>query len=218
MNNSISLIAILSFFTLLPFLIAAGTCYIKFSIVFVIVRNALGLQQVPSNMTLNGIALILSFFVMFPVIDKVYSYSQSNSISFEDSATLSAFVNTGLSEYKEYLIAYSDSKLVSYFDSVLKQDDLNNVNADNSDVSIISLLPAYALSEIKSAFKIGFYIYLPFIVIDLIISCLLLTLGMMMMSPITLSTPIKLILFVAIDGWSLLSKGLVEQYTALTHV
>ncbi|KJT38884.1 type III secretion system protein SpaP, partial [Salmonella enterica subsp. enterica serovar Heidelberg str. RI-11-013374] len=78
--------------------------------------------------------------------------------------------------------------------------------------SIFALLPAYALSEIKSAFKIGFYLYLPFVVVDLVVSSVLLALGMMMMSPVTISTPIKLVLFVALDGWTLLSKGLILQY------
>lgn len=86
---------------------------------------------------------------------------------------------------------------------------------DDDNISIFSLLPAYALSEIKSAFIIGFYIYLPFVVVDLVISSVLLTLGMMMMSPVTISTPIKLILFVAMDGWTMLSKGLI--YNILTY-
>lgn len=88
---------------------------------------------------------------------------------------------------------------------------------DDDNISIFSLLPAYALSEIKSAFIIGFYIYLPFVVVDLVISSVLLTLGMMMMmSPVTISTPIKLILFVAMDGWTMLSKGLILQYFDLS--
>ena len=86
----------------------------------------------------------------------------------------------------------------------------------DDNISIFSLLPAYALSEIKSAFIIGFYIYLPFVVVDLVISSVLLTLGMMMMSPVTISTPIKLILFVAMDGWTMLSKGLILQYFDLS--
>jgi type III secretion protein R len=88
---------------------------------------------------------------------------------------------------------------------------------DQGEPTLFSLLPAYALSEIKSAFEIGFYIYLPFVVIDLIISSILLALGMMMMSPVTISVPVKLILFVAIDGWSLISKGLIMQYLELSQ-
>lgn len=216
MTNNIVLIGVLAFCTLLPFLIAAGTCFVKFSIVFVIVRNALGLQQVPSNITLNGIALILSFFVMFPIVHNIYQYAQTSNIKFDSADSLAEFMDTGLDEYKGYLIKYSDAELVSFFDSA--QNNNKNMltgNENASKSSIIALLPAYALSEIKSAFKIGFYIYLPFIVVDLVISCVLLTLGMMMMSPVTISTPVKLILFVAIDGWSLLSKGLVLQYVDL---
>ena len=203
MSNSISLIAILSLFTLLPFIIASGTYFIKFSIVFIIVRNALGLQQVPSNMTLNGVALLLSMFVMMPVGKEIYYNSQNE---------------TGMSGYKSYLIKYSEPELVNFFEKIQKvnSSEDNEEIFDDDNISIFSLLPAYALSEIKSAFIIGFYIYLPFVVVDLVISSVLLTLGMMMMSPVTISTPIKLILFVAMDGWTMLSKGLILQYFVLS--
>lgn len=215
MSNSISLIAILSLFTLLPFIIASGTCFIKFSIVFVIVRNALGLQQVPSNMTLN---LLLSMFVMMPVGKEIYNNSQNENLSFNNVASVVNFVETGMSGYKSYLIKYSEPELVSFFEKIQKvnSSEDNEEIIDDENISIFSLLPAYALSEIKSAFIIGFYIYLPFVVVDLVISSVLLTLGMMMMSPVTISTPIKLILFVAMDGWTMLSKGLILQYFDLS--
>ena len=232
MSNSISLIAILSLFTLLPFIIASGTCFIKFSIVFVIVRNALGLQQVPSNMTLNGVALLLSMFVMMPVGKEIYNNSQNENLSFNNVASVVNFVETGMSGYKSYLIKYSEPELVSFFEKIQKvnSSEDNEEIIDDDNISIFSLLPAYALSEIKSAFMqkvikftysiqcviIGFYIYLPFVVVDLVISSVLLTLGMMMMSPVTISTPIKLILFVAMDGWTMLSKGLILQYFDLS--
>ncbi|MCZ9274256.1 EscR/YscR/HrcR family type III secretion system export apparatus protein [Escherichia albertii] len=217
MSNSISLIAILSLFTLLPFFIASGTCFIKFSIVFVIVRNALGLQQVPSNMTLNGVALLLSMFVMLPVGKEIYYNSQNENLTFDNVESVVNFVETGMNGYKSYLIKYSEPELVNFFEKIRKADD-NEENDEFSkeNISILSLLPAYALSEIKSAFIIGFYIYLPFVVVDLVISSVLLTLGMMMMSPVTISTPIKLILFVAMDGWTMLSKGLILQYFDLS--
>lgn len=220
MTNSISLIAVLSFFTLLPFIIAAGTCFVKFSIVFVIVRNALGLQQVPSNVTLNGVALLLSLFVMMPVAQDIYTQSKEEHVLFTDVSSIVNFVNTGLDGYRNYLIKYADPELTDFFENIQKNRSVSehseSYKGDNNDISILSLLPAYALSEIKSAFKIGFYIYMPFVVVDLVISSILLTLGMMMMSPITISTPIKLILFVAMDGWTLLSKGLILQYVELT--
>ncbi|CNF34974.1 EscR/YscR/HrcR family type III secretion system export apparatus protein [Yersinia kristensenii] len=216
-GNDISLIALLSFSTLLPFLIACGTCYIKFSIVFVMVRNALGLQQVPSNMTLNGIALILSFFVMMPVVNSGYEQFRQANINVNDSEAVLHFIDNGLDSYRNYLEKYSDPELAQFFERAHLQRGENEAIdlGDNERISIMSLLPAYALSEIKSAFKIGFFLYLPFVVIDLLVSSILLALGMMMMSPVTISVPIKLVLFVVLDGWTLLSKGLVMQYLEL---
>lgn len=221
MANDISLIALLAFSTLLPFLIASGTCFIKFSIVFVMVRNALGLQQVPSNMTLNGIALLLSMFVMMPVAKQAYDYAQEEQISFTSVSALSNFVDNGLDSYRYYLRKYADPELVRFFEKAQTARYENEATIRPQEEierpSILALLPAYALSEIKSAFKIGFYLYLPFVVVDLVISSILLTLGMMMMSPVTISTPIKLVLFVALDGWTLLSRGLVLQYLDLVR-
>lgn len=216
-GNDISLIAILAFSTLLPFLIACGTCYIKFSIVFVMVRNALGLQQIPSNMTLNGIALVLSFFVMMPVVKNGYEQYQLSEMDSSNATSVAYFIENGLDSYRNYLEKYSDPELTRFFERAQMQRDENNngVAEEIEKPSMLSLLPAYALSEIKSAFKIGFYLYLPFVVIDLLVSSILLALGMMMMSPVTISVPIKLVLFVVLDGWTLLSKGLILQYIDL---
>lgn len=208
LQNDISLITLLAVVSLVPFLICAGTCYIKFSIVFVIVRNALGLQQVPSNMTLNGIALIMACYVMFPIAQSTFEKSQEMNINYQNVDSVREFLDYGLSDYKSYLRKFSDPELIVFFESRGKEVKVSG----DTDVSITSLLPAYALSEIKTAFIIGFYIYLPFIVVDLVISSILLSLGMMMMSPVTISTPIKLILFVSLDGWTILSKGLINQY------
>ncbi|HCZ4708607.1 TPA: EscR/YscR/HrcR family type III secretion system export apparatus protein [Salmonella enterica subsp. enterica serovar Saintpaul str. CFSAN004144] len=215
MENDISLIALLAFSTLLPFMIASGTCFVKFSVVFIMMRNALGLQQVPSNMVLNGVALLLSAFVMYPVTQQVFDYYQNNSVNFRDAGSLSDFVEHGLGSYREYLSRYADKELVEFFENAQHQRTYGVDTEGVEHASMLSLLPAYALSEIKSAFKICFYLYLPFVVVDLVISSVLLALGMMMMSPVTISTPLKLILFVAMDGWTLLSRGLVMQYVDL---
>lgn len=217
MENDISLIALLAFSTLLPFLIACGTCYIKFSIVFVMVRNALGLQQIPSNITLNGVALLLAMFVMTPVVKEGYQNYQQQQIDLHNVESVSRFFDSGFDSYRRYLEKYSDPELTKFFQQAQTQrDDADESTAEEEQpASITALLPAYALSEIKSAFKIGFYLYLPFVVIDLLISSVLLALGMMMMSPITISVPVKLILFVVMDGWTLLSKGLINQYLDL---
>ncbi|PUA19948.1 EscR/YscR/HrcR family type III secretion system export apparatus protein [Glaciimonas sp. PCH181] len=215
MPNDISLIALLAFSTLLPFLVASGTCFVKFSIVFVMVRNALGLQQVPSNMTLNGVALLLSLFVMMPVAEQAYDHYRSENISFDSVGSIVQFTETGLDGYRAYLTKYADPELVQFFEKAQQSRNAEVVADEGARPSLLALLPAYTLTEIKSAFKIGFYLYLPFVIVDLVISSILLSLGMMMMSPVTISVPIKLVLFVALDGWTLLSKGLILQYLEL---
>ncbi|WP_174847903.1 EscR/YscR/HrcR family type III secretion system export apparatus protein [Yersinia artesiana] len=219
MPGDIPLLAIVAFSTLLPFVIAAGTCYLKISIVLIMVRNAMGVQQVPSSLTLNGIALLLSLFVMMPVIQDVNQYMRTEKVDFSNVDSVDNFVEGGLGSYKSYLKKYSDPELLNFFESLQqgRSEEEATAEADTREPTLFSLLPAYALSEIKSAFEIGFYIYLPFVVIDLIISSILLALGMMMMSPVTISVPVKLILFVAIDGWTLISKGLIMQYMELAQ-
>ncbi|KPA96195.1 MULTISPECIES: EscR/YscR/HrcR family type III secretion system export apparatus protein [Pseudomonas] len=217
MNNDVSLIALLAFASLLPFLVAAGTCYLKFSIVFVIVRNALGLQQVPSNISLNAIALLLALFVMSPVVQQGHAYYRDHQVRFDSVEALVEFCENGLGSYKDYLRRYTDPELAFFFERAQRagNTDAAALADEETEPSLFALLPAYALSEIKSAFKIGFYLYLPFVIVDLVISSILLALGMMMMSPMIISVPIKLVLFVALDGWALLSTGLVGQYLAL---
>ncbi len=197
---------------MMPFLIAGATCFIKFNVVFSLIKNAIGIQQIPTNMTTNALALIMTLFVMYPVYSKIMIYLDQNEVTYDNPASVEQFLTEGLVSYKEYLVKYSDKEIAKFF------TDLNDPNKDiqnrveQKEFSFISYLPAYALTEIKSAFEIGFYLYLPFILIDLVVSNVLLALGMMMMSPVTISLPIKLILFVAIDGWTRVSQGLILQY------
>jgi type III secretion protein R len=223
LQNDITLIATLAFASLLPFLIAAGTCFIKFSIVLSMVRNAIGLQQVPSNLVIQAIALMMSIFVMLPIFNQVYAYQQEEPVRFDSVESINDFINHGLGGYKAYLSKHTDPELANFFNDVyhkqLEGREPGSARLGDSEIdgetSIFALLPAYALSEIKSAFEIGFYIYLPFIVVDMLVSNILLSLGMMMMSPVTVSLPLKLILFVAVDGWTKLAQGLILQYVDL---
>lgn len=218
MESSTTLILTLALATLAPFIIAAGTCYLKFSIVLVMTRNALGVQQVPSNMVLNAIALMMALFVMTPIAKNTYQYIIENPVDITSPDSFERFSDDALGEYKRYLYKYSDPELLDFFEQAQGNRPDSYGDKENIEKSLLSLLPAYALSEIKSAFIIGFYLYLPFIVIDLVVSCILLALGMMMMSPVTLSVPLKLILFIAMDGWTLLAKGLINQYLELMAV
>lgn len=218
MESSTTLILTLALATLAPFIIAAGTCYLKFSIVLVMTRNALGVQQVPSNMVLNAIALMMALFVMTPIAKNTYQYLIENPIDVTSPDSFERFSDDALGEYKRYLYKYSEPELLDFFEQAQGNRPDSSGDKENIENFLLALLPAYALSEIKSAFIIGFYLYLPFIVIDLVVSCILLALGMMMMSPITLSVPLKLILFIAMDGWTLLAKGLINQYLDLMAV
>lgn len=212
-NNDISLIAVLTLAAMVPFVIAAGTCYLKFSIVFTLLRNGLGLQQVPSNMVLNALALMLSFYVMQPIVTSLYEAYVALPAPLDSVPAVITFLDDSLDGYKVYLATYSDPELLHFFERARQTDtSLPPAAMEPHERSLFALLPTYALSELKDAFRIGFYLYLPFVVIDLVVSSVLLSLGMMMMSPVTISAPIKLILFVAIDGWSMLSQGLVRQY------
>jgi type III secretion protein R len=241
MQNELGLIVALAAASLAPFLVTTGTCFIKISIVLSLVRNAIGLQNVPSNMTLNGIALMLSMFVMLPIAQGVQSYLVQHPLDFSDRGNLERFSTEGHGEYRAYLLRHARPSLVEYFDRVSRgpvivlgagdtrdsqttplpesaADDPVRHSAGSLDpqsVSLASLLPAYALSELEDAFRMGFYLYLPFVVIDLVVSSVLLALGMMMMSPVSISIPIKLVLFIAMDGWSLLGRGLIDSY--VTH-
>lgn len=229
MDNPVVLIASLAFATLLPFILAAGSCFLKFSVVFSLLRNAIGLQQVPSNMVLNGIALVMAAFVMMPVFNQVNGYYHEQRIDLNDPASMQRFLEEGVAPYKKYLIRYSDPDMVQFFGELHEaqlRDDTDNTpppprneddRIDPEQASLLTLLPAYALSELKSAFEIGFYIYLPFLVIDMLVSNVLLALGMMMMSPVTIALPIKLILFVMMDGWNKIVKGLILQYIHLAQ-
>jgi type III secretion protein R len=211
-QNDISLIAVLAMASLMPFVIAVGTCYIKFSVVFTLVRNGLGLQQVPSNMVINALALMLAAYVMQPILTSIYDQYRLLGEPLNSVASVVNFLENSLADYKSYLGRYTDADLLGFFERArLADGDLPSV-APAEERSLFALIPAYALSELKDAFRIGFYLYLPFIVVDLVVSSILLSLGMMMMSPVTISAPIKLILFVAMDGWGQLSQGLVRQY------
>jgi len=213
-NNDVSLIAVLAAAALLPFLLAVGTCYIKFTVVFTLIRNALGLQQVPSNMVINALSLILAFYVMHPIVSGIHESYKALDAPLTTVQGTADFLEESLGGYRAYLARHSDPELLAFFERARATDGsaVPPPGTADEDRSLTALLPAYALSELKDAFLMGFYLYLPFIVIDLIVSSILLALGMMMMSPVTISAPIKLILFVVLDGWSLLSQGLIQQY------
>ena len=197
---------------LAPFVAIMVTSFTKIVVVLSLLRNALGVQQVPPNLVINGLAMVLTIYVMYPVgIQVMDSISEVDQISTSTDG-LVEIANAGKEPVREFLLKHSNELERSFFHSTIQRmnEDGNILDVESSD--FIVLLPAFTISELSEAFQIGFLIYLPFIVIDLVVSNILMALGMMMLSPTLVSLPFKLLLFVMVDGWAKLSHGLVMSY------
>lgn len=211
--DPVMVVGVLLLLSLAPFVIMVTTSYLKLVVVMSLVRNALGVQQVPPTMVLNGLAIIFSVFIMAPVgfetakLLKPEIFSQSVT-----PGQMIQAVDEAKGPMQQFLLKHAHQKTVHFFLETAKRlwpkDKAESLKAD--DFSI--LIPAFAVSELTRAFEIGFLLYLPFVTIDIIISNILLAMGMMMVSPMTISLPFKLLLFVLLDGWSKLIQGLVLSY------
>jgi type III secretion protein R len=215
-TDSFSLIALFVGMSLLPFLAMVSTSYLKIVVVISLVRNALGIQSIPPNMVVNAIALILSFYVMAPVVEKSWNvYKEESAINKVEKKQYDTQIAMKAAEpMREWLIKQTDEKSRAFFVSTAEQlwakDGEETAEVDPE--SFFILIPSFCVSELTKAFQIGFLVYLPFIAIDIIVSNILLAMGMMMVSPVTISLPFKLLLFVMVNGWTLLIQGLVRGY------
>lgn len=200
--------------SLIPFIAVMVSSFVKISVVILLLRNALGVQQIPPNMAVNGLAIILSLYIMAPIgydIHETLSAPDVNLQDIQNPITQQALV-ASLEPIKAFLLKHSDLTHREFFvrttQTLWPPRHARNVDAEH----LFVLLPAYTVSELTKAFQIGFLLYLPFVVVDLIISNILLAMGMMMVSPMTISLPFKLLLFVLVDGWTRLIQGLVLSY------
>lgn len=203
---SLQLLIIMGLLTILPSLILMMTSFTRILIVLSILRQALGLQQSPPNQVLIGLALFLSLFVMSPTLDKLntqaiapYSAGQINA---------QQAITAGGAQFHEFMMRQTRRTDLQMFADMAKSPKF----ANETQVPFSILLPAFVTSELKTAFQIGFMLYLPFLVIDLVVSSVLMSLGMMMMSPTIISLPFKLLLFVLVDGWALLMGSLAASF------
>ena len=197
---------------LAPFVAVMATSFTKIVVVLSLLRNALGTQQIPPNVVLNGLAMILTIYVMYPVGLKMSdSVADIENIG-SDTESLMIAANVAKEPLRDFLVKHSDETDRQYFLStihrMIDEEDKSSINATD----FVILIPAFTLNELTSAFQIGFMIFLPFIIIDLVISNILMALGMMMLSPTVVSLPFKLLLFVIIEGWAKLLQGLVTSY------
>lgn len=209
--NLLQLVLIGTSVAVFPLLAVVMSSYTKIVVVFYIVRNALGVQQTPPNLALNGLAVILTLYIMAPVVSDAYVEIKAHERyqTFEDYE--SAF-NKASAPVREFLTDHSTPQGRQFF--IVSSDRVwgDRAHALPEPTDLIVLVPAFMTAELTKAFQIGFLLYLPFIAIDLVVTNILMALGMMMVSPVVLSVPFKLFLFVIVDGWTRMVNGLVLSY------
>ena len=204
MNPVLQLLTVMTLFSLLPFVFCCMTSFLRFTIVFSLLKTAMGVQVPPAIVTL-GLCMILTFYTMGGVFQQMY---EKGSVPYQKNQNLIATIDEGSKPLKEFMLKQTREGDLKFF------IELKHKQAPKSpdDVTIWEVAPAYILSELKTAFEIGFIIFVPFIVLDLIVANILLALGMFMLSPTIISLPFKLLIFIAVDGWSLIVQGLVQSY------
>jgi len=197
---------------LAPFVLMSVTSFLKLVVVISLIRNALGIQQIPPNMVVNSLAMMLSIYVMAPVFQDTYDALTQKEISYTSREGIIQAFDVGVKPIQGFLYKHSDPKDRLFFmrtARVLWPEERAKALKEDS---MLVLIPAFTVSELSSAFKIGFLLFLPFLVIDLIVSNILLALGMMMVSPMVISLPFKLLLFVLVNGWSNMVHGILLTY------
>lgn len=196
---------------LAPFAAVMLTSFTKIVVVLSLLRNALGVQQVPPNLVINALAMILTIYVMYPVGQRITNDLAGSGLSVESADDLLQIASVAREPLRDFLVRHTDQLEQEFFVSTVRRmnpDTTETVSATD----FIVLVPAFTISELTEAFQIGFLIFLPFIIIDLVISNILMAMGMMMLSPTIVSLPFKLLLFVVIEGWAKLAHGLVLSY------
>jgi type III secretion protein R len=209
--DPVFLAVVLGSLSLLPLLVVAATAFLKISTVLLLVRNALGVQQIPPNLAIYGVSMILALFVMSPTLIGM-SDALKGAGRTDDIQTWIARGKEASEPLRTFLNKYARPDQKTLFFKTAQRMLPEKDKAALNENDFVILLPAFVTSELTAAFEIGFLLYLPFVIIDLLVSNVLLALGMMMVSPMTISLPLKLLLFVSIDGWSRLLHGLVLGY------
>ncbi len=214
-TDPFSLIALLVGLSLVAFVVMVATSYLKIVVVISLIRNALGIQSIPPNAVVNALALILTFYIMAPVVgeswDLYTKYREENQPAIEYNTDLAL---KSAEPFRQWLVRQTNERERAFFvttaEHLWAKPDEEKAKVDPESFHI--LIPSFCVSELTEAFQIGFLIYLPFIAIDIIVSNILLAMGMMMVSPVTISLPFKLLLFVMVNGWTLLIQGLIRGY------
>jgi flagellar biosynthetic protein FliP len=205
LSVKLQILIVMTLLGLLPAMLMMMTCFTRFIIVLGILRQATGLQQSPPNQVLIGIALCLTLLVMRPVWQEIYTEAY---LPFEnDSITMQQGLDTGKGVLSRFMLAQTSKSALETMVALAGEE----MPEDLATLDFVVLLPAFVLSELKTAFQLGFMIFLPFLVIDLVVASVLMAMGMMMLSPMMISLPFKLMIFVLVDGWTLMVGTLTSS-------
>ncbi len=205
-SQSITILLLITLLAVAPSLLLLVTSFTKIFVVLALSRNALGLSTVPPNQVLAGLALFLSMFVMAPVVSKVYDSGIAPYL--DGTKDRSHAWADGIKPLREFMLAHTRPEEIAL---MLRAGHLPNP-AERADLDLTTLIPAFVLSELRAAMIIGFVIFVPFVIIDLVVASSLMSLGMMMLPPVSVALPFKLLLFVLVDGWGLVITTLVQSY------
>jgi type III secretion protein R len=216
MPDNVNILSIVIFLTavgLIPLFAVTMTGFLKIAVVMFLIRNALGLQQTPPNLVLYAIALILTVFVTSPLLGGIYARLTAHPIDFNSVEDITAMADDVKQSVGAELKRFAQPQERQFFLSATQRLWPPEARADLKDDDLVVLVPAFVSSELTRAFEIGFLLYLPFLVIDLVVSNILMAMGMIMVSPTLISVPLKLFLFVGVSGWSRLMHGLILSYS-----
>ncbi len=204
-SKPLEIIVLLTLLSFIPAILVSMTCFTRLIVVFHFLRQALGTQETPNNQILLGLTLFITFFVMSPTLTQVYNEAYKPMSDGEISQTEA--IERAIIPLRGYMMKHTRERDLALFLSLSKSP--RPATAD--DVPTTALVPAFMISELKTAFQIGFVLFLPFLVIDLAVSSVLLSMGMMQLPPVVVSTPLKILLFVMVDGWYLIVGSLVKS-------
>jgi flagellar biosynthetic protein FliP len=202
----IEVFLLISFLSFLPAVLIMLSSFTRIVVVLSFLRHAFGGQQVPPNMVIIGLSLFLTFFVMSPTIDAI----NENAITpyIEEDIKFGEAIEQAVPPLKKFMLKQTRQKDIALFVGLTKQEQPKSPE----EVKMSILIPAFAISELKTAFEIGFILFLPFLVIDMVVASILLSMGMMMLPPIMISLPFKLLLFVLVDGWNLIIGSMMRSF------
>ncbi|MDV6376703.1 flagellar type III secretion system pore protein FliP [Sporosarcina sp. GW1-11] len=205
-STSIKMLLLLTVLSLAPAILILMTSFARIIIVLSFVRTALATQQMPPNQVLVGLALFLTFFIMSPVLSQVND--EALTPLFDEKISLDEAYERASGPFKEFMSEHTRQKDLELF---LRYNQMERPETIE-DIPLTMMVPAFALSEIKTAFQMGFMIFIPFLVIDMIVASVLMSMGMMMLPPVMISLPFKILLFVLVDGWYLIIQSLLQSF------